>query len=129
MAKVQLIEGPVPEKPRRRDRRSLNFSTKLTADESQNIQDTASRPSKTPSEWTRDVLLRAPPPSDRSRCRPTSLTNLSVIQMLLMNTLEPRLRGDKIAQAQITVLFHRVQTPRATQGQELLAKKSQNTER
>jgi hypothetical protein len=49
--------------------------------------------------------------------------------MLLMNTLEPRLRGDKIAQEQITVLFHRVQTTKATQGQEPLAKHSQNTER
>jgi hypothetical protein len=36
-------------------------------------------------------------------------TELVGIQMLLMNTLEPVLRGDKIAQEQLTILFRQAQ--------------------
>ena len=56
-------------------------------------------------------------------------TELVGIQMLLMNTLEPLLRGDKIAQEQLTILFRQVQTTKATKAQELLAKRSQNKEK
>ena len=46
-----------------------------------------------------------------------------------MNTLEPMLRGDKIAQEQLTILFRQVQTTKATKAQELLAKRSQFKEK
>ena len=45
--------------------------------------------------------------------------------MLLMNTLEPLLRGDKIAQDQISILFRQVQTTKAAKAQELIARRSQ----
>ncbi len=56
-------------------------------------------------------------------------TELVGIQLLLMNTLEPLLRGDKIAQEQLTILFRQVQTTKATRAQELLAKRGQNKEK
>ena len=56
-------------------------------------------------------------------------TELVGIQMLLMNTLEPLLRGDKLAQEQLTVLFRQVQTTKAAKAHELLAKRSQNKEK
>ena len=40
-------------------------------------------------------------------------TELVGIQMLLMNTLEPLLRGDKLAPEQLAILFRRVQTTKA----------------
>jgi hypothetical protein len=55
-------------------------------------------------------------------------TELVGIQMLLMNTLEPLLRGDKLAQEQLTLLFRQVQTIKATKAQELLAKRNQKKE-
>jgi hypothetical protein len=39
------------------------------------------------------------------------------------------LRGDKLAQEQLTVLFRRVQTTKAAQAQELLSRRSQNKEK
>src|ERR1700722_453622 len=48
-------------------------------------------------------------------------TELVGIQMLLMNTLEPLLRGDKLAQEQLTVLFRQVHTTKAAKAQEILA--------
>ncbi len=56
-------------------------------------------------------------------------TELFGIQMLLMNTLEPLLRGDKLAREQLSVLFRQVQTTQAAKAQELLAKRSRNKEK
>jgi hypothetical protein len=56
-------------------------------------------------------------------------TELVGIQMLLMNTLEPWLRGDKLAQERLTVLFRQVQTTQAAKVQELPAKRSQSREK
>ena len=56
-------------------------------------------------------------------------TELVGVQMLLMNTLEPLLRGDKLAQEQLTVPFARSKRPKARKAQELLAKRSQNKEK
>jgi len=46
-----------------------------------------------------------------------------------MKTLEPLLRGDKMAQDQLSILFRQVQTTKAAQAQELLAKRGQNREK
>jgi hypothetical protein len=39
------------------------------------------------------------------------------------------LRGEKLAQEQLAVLFRQVQTTKATQAHELLAKRSRNKEK
>ena len=56
-------------------------------------------------------------------------TELVGIQMLLMNALEPLLRGDKMVQEELSVMFRRIQTTKAAQAQELLAKRSQSKEK
>jgi hypothetical protein len=42
-----------------------------------------------------------------------------------MGTLEPLLRGEKMVQDQLNILFRQVQTTKAAKAQELLAKRSQ----
>jgi Mobilization protein NikA len=108
---------------RGRARRSCNLSTKLTADEAKAIQEAASRAGKTPSEWARDLMLSSVVVGSHTQMEMHIFTELVGIQMLLMNTLEPLLRGDKIAQEQLTILFRQVQTTKATKAQELLAKR------
>jgi hypothetical protein len=49
--------------------------------------------------------------------------------MLLMGTLEPLLRGDKMVQDQLTILFRQVQTTKAAKAQELLARRSKKQEK
>ena len=109
--------------------RSRSIGTKLTPDEEQQILAAAEAQGKAPSEWARDVLLRGAIPTIRGEMEIHIFTELVGIQMLLMNTLEPLLRGDKMTQEQLTVLFRRVQTTKAAQAQELLAKRSQNREK
>jgi hypothetical protein len=129
MAQVDMIDERSSEKLRGRDRRSRNLSTKLTASEAKAVEEAASRAGKTPSEWARDLLLRSAVIGSQTQMEMHIFTELVGIQMLLMNTLEPLLRGDKIAQEQLTILFRQVQTTKVTRAQELLAKRGQNKEK
>ena len=129
MAEVETIEERSSEKLLGRDRRSRNLSTKLTAQEAKAIEAAASRAGKTPSEWARDLLLRGVVISSHTSMEMHIFTELVGIQMLLMNTLEPLLRGDKIVPEQLAILFRQVQTTKAAKAQELLAKRSQNREK
>ena len=124
-----MIEEHRSEKLRGRDRRARNLSTKLTVLEAKAIEEAASRAGKTPSEWARDLLLRGVVVDSQTQMEMHIFTELVGIQMLLMNTLEPLLRGDKLAQEQLAVLFRQVQTTKAAKAQELLAKRSQNREK
>ena len=102
MAEVHTIEHRGSEKLRGRDRRSLNLSTKLTAVEAKAIEDAASRAGKTPSEWAREMLLRSDVVGSHTELEMHIFTELVGIQMLLMGTLEPLLRGETLVQDQIT---------------------------
>jgi hypothetical protein len=129
MTQVDMIKERSSEKLRGRDRRSRNLSTKLTTNEAKAVEEAASRAGKTPSEWARDLLLRGVIVGSHTPMEMHIFTELVGIQMLLMSTLEPLLRGDKIAQEQLTILFRQVQTTKATRAQELLAKRGQNKEK
>lgn len=109
-----------------RTRRAVTLSTKLTADEAKAVEEAASLAGKTPSEWARDLLLRSVVIGSHTQMEMHIFTELVGVQMLLMNTLAPLLRGDKIAQEQLSILFRQVQTTKATKAQELLAKRSQD---
>ena len=129
MAQLDMIDDGNSEKLRGRDRRSQNLSTKLTANEAKAVEEAASSAGKTPSEWARDLLLGSVVIGSHTQMEMHIFTELVGIQMLLMNTLEPLLRGDKIAPEQLSILFRQVQTNKATKAQELLAKRSHNKEK
>ena len=80
-------------------------------------------------DWVRGVLLHSLEGPGEVQMEMHIFTELVGIQMLLMNTLEPLLRGDKFAPEQLTILFRQVQTTKAAKAQELLAKRSQNREK
>lgn len=80
-------------------------------------------------EWARGVLLRGEATSRQSEIDMHIFTELVGLQMLLMDTLEPLLRGDKLAQEQVKNLFRQVQTTKAAKAQEILAKRSQKQEK
>ena len=106
--------------------RSQSIGTKLTPDEERQILVAAEADGKAPSEWARDLLLRGAVASNRGEMEMHIFTELVGIQMLLMNALDPLLRGEKMTQEQLAALYRRVQTTKITQAQELLAKRGQN---
>jgi hypothetical protein len=128
------MENPILFKPttngsKRPLARSRILSARFTESEYVALESFAWSKGTTLADWVRDVLLHSLEGSSQPRMDMHIFTELVGIQMLLMNTLEPLLRGDKIAQEQLTVLFRQVQTTKATKAQELLAKRSQNREK
>jgi hypothetical protein len=109
--------------------RSQSIGTKLTPHEETQILAAAEADGKAPSEWARDLLLRGAAASNRGEMEMHLFTELVGIQMLLMNALDPLLRGEKMTQEQIAALYRRVQTTKAAQAQELLAKRGHNKEK
>jgi hypothetical protein len=106
--------------------RSQSIGTKLTPDEERQILAAAEAEGKAPSEWARDLLLRGAVSINRGEMEMHLFTELVGIQMLLMNAFDPLLRGEKMTQEQLAALYRRVQATKATQAQELLAKRGQN---
>ena len=106
--------------------RSQSIGTKLTPDEERQILAAAEAEGKAPSEWARELLLNGAVANNRGEMEVHLFTELVGIQMLLMNALEPLLRGEKMTQEQLAALYRRVQTTKAAQAQELLAKRGQN---
>ena len=127
------IQTEKPEKHLRRLRgrvaRSQSIGTKLTPDEERQILAAAEAEGKAPSEWARDLLLRGVVASNQGEMEMHIFTELVGIQMLLMNALEPLLRGEKMAQEQLAALYRRIQTTKAAQAHELLAKRGQSKEK
>jgi hypothetical protein len=118
-----------PHRLKGRVARSRSIGTKLTPDEEKQILAAAAAQGKVPSEWARELLLRGAVISNQGEMEMHIFTELVGIQMLLMNALEPLLRGDKLVQEQLNVLFRRVQTTKAAQAQELLSRRGQNKEK
>src|SRR3984957_12178792 len=109
--------------------RTRTASTKVTSDEFRELESFAARRGQSISEWIRQTLLTEARSQRDSAMSLHIFTELVGIQLLLMNTLEPLLRGDKLAQDQLNILFSQVQTTKAAKAQELLAKRSQRQEK
>ena len=128
------MENPISFKPttdgsKRPLTRNRILSARFMESEYAALENFAWSKGMTLADWVRDVLLHGLEGSSQAQMEMHIFTELVGIQMLLMNTLEPLLRGDKLAQEQLTVLFRQVQTTKAAKAQELLAKRSQNKEK
>ncbi len=112
-----------------REPRTQSIATRFTRSEEQALQKRAEANSQNLREWARDVLLRVALNENPAEMEMHIFTELVGIQMLLMNALEPVLRGEKMAQEQLTALYRRIQTTKAAQARELLAKRNLNKEK
>ena len=129
MQTLETTNGSQIQRLKGREARSRSIGTKLTPAEEKEILATAESHGKAPSEWARDLLLRGVVTDNRDQMEMHIFTELVGLQMLLMDALDPLLRGDKLAQEQVKNLFRKVQTTKAAKAQELLAKRSQKQEK
>ena len=109
--------------------RTKTASTKVTSSEFRELESFAERQGQSISEWIRQTLLTEARGERGSAMNLHIFTELVGIQMLLMGTLEPLLRGDKMVQDQLTILFRQVQTTKAAKAQELLVRRSKKQEK
>jgi hypothetical protein len=114
---------------RGREARTRSIGTKLTPAEEKEILQAAEAQGKAPSEWAREQLLRKAAIETSGQMEMHIFTELVGIQMLLMGTLEPLLRGSNLPAEQVDQLFRQVQTTKAAKAQELLSRRSQKQEK
>jgi hypothetical protein len=112
-----------------RESRTQSIATRFTRTEEKALLKKAAANGQNLREWAREVLLRADGAGNRAALEMHIFAELVGIQMLLMDTLEPLLRGDKLAQEQIKALFRQIQTTKAAKAQEILAKRTQKQEK
>ena len=105
---------------RGRETRTRSVATRFTPAEEKALLKAAEASGKNLREWAREVLLGSTNLANQPEMPMHIFTELVAIQMLLMNALEPLLRGDRIQTEQIKLLFRQVQTTKAAQAQELL---------
>jgi hypothetical protein len=112
-----------------REPRTQSIATRFTRSEEQVLLKRAEANGQNLREWARNVLLRSALDESRSEMEMQLFTELVGIQMLLMNALDPLLRGEKMTQEQLVTLYRRVQTTKAAQAQELLTKRNLKKEK
>ena len=89
--------------------RHKTASTKLTEAEYAQVGQIAESRGQWLSEWVRDVLLAAVQ-EQRSPQAVAAFTELQAIRLLLVNTLEPLLRGEKMTPEQFREMLRYVKT-------------------
>jgi|SRR5450631_790767 len=120
---------PVANGFKRPQARNRILSARFTDTEFAALESIAWSKGTTIADWARDTLLHNLEAQGSAAMEMHIFTELVGLQMLLMKAIEPLLCGDKLTQDQINILFRQVQTTKAVQAQELLAKRSQNKEK
>ena len=100
--------------------RDRTVSTKLTETEFAQIERLAGDCGQWISEWVRHVLLDAARESEPLRQK-AAFAELQAIRLLLINTLEPLLRGEKMGSDQFKELLRYVKDNKCKAAEEMLA--------
>jgi hypothetical protein len=113
---------------RGRTRRSQSVGTKLTPLEEADVLTAAESSGKAPSEWAREVLLSAARGQQRGE-NAAAFTEVQALRLLLINTLEPLLRGEKMTPEQFKEMLRYVKTNKRKAAADMLASYAEgNTE-
>jgi hypothetical protein len=115
-----------PGRLRGRARRSQSIGAKLTEEEESLILAAAEKASKAPGEWARDVLLRSARSRD-SLQESMLFVELQALRLLLVNTLEPLLRGEKMTPEQFKEMLRYVKTNKRKAAADMLASYAEGT--
>lgn len=128
MVTKTLIDG-VSETAQRPTVRNRQIGIRLTEPEYSEVEQIAWKSGRTLADWAHDALVQTLASGTSTDMEMHIFTELVGIQMLLMRTLEPLLCGEKMTREQVSTYFRQVQTTKAAQAQEILAKRSQRQEK
>ena len=100
--------------------RSQSIGTKLTEQEETAVLAAAQSQGKSPVEWVRDILMAAA--RNRLSSDDSALfVELQSLRLLLINTLEPLLRGDKMTAEQFKEMLRYVKANKRKAAEDTLA--------
>jgi hypothetical protein len=120
----------MPSQPGRltgRDARTQSIATRFTREEERTLLKRAEARGQNLREWAREVLLRSTEANDEPPIQMHIFTELVAIELVLMNVLEPLLRGENLSPEQIAQLFREVQATKAARAQQILRKRTAQT--
>jgi len=103
--------------------KTRTVSARVTEAEYSALQNHAWATDKTLGDWARDCLLRRLETGSLQHLEQHLFTELVGIQLLLMNTLGPLLRGERLTPEQLDAVLRQVQAAKARKAQELLSKR------
>ena len=108
-----------------RNNRSQSIGTKVTVEEETVLIRTAEIEGKFISEWVRETLLRAV----RERIQPADalMAEVQALRLLLINTLEPLLRGEKMTPEQFKEMLRYVKANKRKAAADMLASYAEGT--
>ena len=111
-ARLQRIKG--------RETRSQSIATRFTKAEEKTLLRVASDQGMNLREWSRDVLLSAAR-GTQLRDESALFAEVQALRLLLINTLEPLLRGDKMTPEQFKEMLRYVKTNKRRAAADMLA--------
>src|ERR1700687_1043265 len=107
----------------RRIPRTRTIAVRVTEPEYLALEAEAWKAGKTVADWARDQILGRPGFHGVGSLDEHLFTELVGIQLLLMNTLGPLLRGERLTAEQLDAVLRQVQSAKARKAQELLTKR------
>ncbi len=114
------VATDVPTRSLKRISRDRTVSTKLTETEFAQVEQLAANRGKWISEWVRDLLLDVVRDNEPQRQKAT-FAELQALRLLLINTLEPLLRDEKMTSDQFKELLRYVKDNKRKAAEEMLA--------
>ena len=127
MTLLSTVSEQAHRKVRGRAKRNMTLNTKLTELEFAEVERFCESHSVAFSEWVREVVLRAVRGSeDRPGTLPI-LGEIAGLRLLLINTMEPLLRGDKMTPEQFKEMLRYVKTNKRRAAADMLASYAEGT--
>ena len=114
-------------KVRGREKRNMTLNTKLTELEFAEVEQFCEARNVAFGEWVREVVLREVRGSEDRLGTVTLLGEITGLRLLLINTLEPLLRGEKMTPEQFKEMLRYVKTNKRKAAADVLASYAEGT--
>jgi hypothetical protein len=121
MTLLSTESRPAHRKVRGREKRNMTLNTKLTELEFAEVEQFCEARNVAFGEWVREVVLREVRGSEDRLGTMTLLGEITGIRLLLINTLEPLLRGEKMMSEQFKEMLRYVKTNKRKAAADMLA--------
>ena len=110
-----------------RETRNQSLNTKLTPSEAAAVEAASMAQGKTVGEWMRDVALHELLSGESQVPSLAVLTEIAALRLLLINTLELMLRGEKMTPEQFKEMLRYVKTNKRKAAADMLASYAEGT--
>jgi hypothetical protein len=127
MTQLSTESRQLHRKVRGREKRNLTLNTKLTETEFAEVERFCESHQIAFSEWVREIVLREARGSTETVSTLPLLSEIAGLRLLLVNGLEPLLRGDKMTPEQFKEMLRYVKTNKRKAAADMLASYAEGT--